>query len=51
MDQAARRKVVGAIKNASMPAWSGDGTRLAFVQKTGKRRYRLMTAAVGRATI
>jgi hypothetical protein len=51
MDQQARRKVVATIKGASMPAWSSDGTRLAFLQKAGRKRYRLMTAAVGRATI
>jgi hypothetical protein len=51
MDGDARRKVVATIKGATMPAWSGDGTRLAFLQKTGKKRYRLMTAAVDRATI
>jgi hypothetical protein len=51
MDQQARRKIVASIKGVSMPAWSSDGTRLAFLQKAGKKRYRLMTAAVGRATI
>ena len=51
MDQRARRKVVAAIKNTSMPAWSTDGTRLAFLQKIAKKRYRLMSSAVGRATI
>jgi Tol biopolymer transport system component len=35
----------------TMPAWSSDGTRLAFLQKTGKKKYRLMIATVGRATI
>jgi hypothetical protein len=51
MDQQARRKVVAAIKDTSMPAWSSDGAHLAFLQKIGKKRYRLMTAAVRRATI
>jgi hypothetical protein len=51
MDQEARRKVIGTIKGAWLPAWSSDGRHLAFLQKTGKKRYRLMTAAVGRATI
>ena len=51
MDQEARRKVIGTIKGAWLPAWSSDGLHLAFLQKTGKKRYRLMTAAVGRATI
>jgi len=51
MDQEARRKVIGTIKGAWMPAWSSDGKHLAFLQKSGKKRHRLMTAAVGRATI
>jgi hypothetical protein len=51
MDQRARRKVVATTKEASMPAWSSDGMHLAFLQKIGKKRYRLMTSAVGRATI
>jgi len=51
MDGQARRKIVATIKGASMPAWSSDGARLAFLQKSGRKRYRLMTATVGRATI
>jgi hypothetical protein len=51
MDQEKRRKVVATLKNVSLPAWSSDGERLAFVQKTGKKTYRLMTVAVGRATL
>jgi len=39
------------VKNVSMPAWSSDGARLAFVQKTGRKTYRLMTVTVGRATL
>jgi hypothetical protein len=51
MDGQARRKIVATMKGASMPAWSSDGARLAFLQKSGRKRYRLMTATVGRATI
>jgi hypothetical protein len=51
MDQQARRKIVATVKGASMPAWSSDGTQLAFLQRSGRKRYRLMTVAVGRATI
>ena len=51
MDREKRRKVVATAKGASMPAWSSDGARLAFVQKTGRKKYRLMTVVVGRATI
>jgi len=51
MDQDKRRKVVATLKNVSLPAWSTDGTRIAFVQKTSKKTYRLMTVAIGRATL
>src|SRR3954471_12916491 len=51
MDQGRHRTVLGTMKDVSMPAWSSDGARLAFVQKSGKKRYRLMTASVRRATI
>jgi hypothetical protein len=47
-DQAKRKKVVPATKGALLPAWSNDGTHLAFVQKSGRRKYRLMTAALTR---
>jgi hypothetical protein len=46
MDQAKRRKVVATVKGASMPAWSSDGARLAFLQQAGKKKYRLMTMTV-----
>jgi Tol biopolymer transport system component len=42
---------VATTKGAAFPAWSTDGTRLAFVQRTGKKKYRLMIAAVGRANL
>jgi hypothetical protein len=51
MDQQSRRQVIATVKGASMPAWSSDGGRLAFLQKTGRKRYRLMTASLRRATI
>ena len=51
MDQEKRRAVVATVKGAAFPAWSTDGTRLAFVQRTGKKKYRLMIAAVGRANL
>jgi hypothetical protein len=51
MDQEKRRSVVATVKGAAFPAWSTDGSRIAFVQRTGKKKYRLMIAAVGRATL
>src|SRR5215831_11773900 len=41
-DRAKHRNVVATAKGAMMPAWSGDGRRLAYVQKTGRDRFRLM---------
>jgi hypothetical protein len=51
MDQEKRRTVVATVKGAAFPAWSTDGTRLAFVQRTGRKKYRLMVAAVRRANL
>jgi hypothetical protein len=46
MDQANRKLAVASVRDAMLPAWSSDGRTLAYLQKTGKRKYRLMTAAV-----
>ena len=51
MDQERRRKVIVTAKGVAWPAWSNDGAHVAYLQQTGKKKYRLMTAAVGRATI
>ena len=39
------------VKGATLPAWSGDGTRLAFLHKAAGRKFRLMAVSVGRATV
>jgi len=41
-DRAKHKNVVATAKGAMMPAWSGDGTRIAYVQKNGRGLYRLM---------
>jgi hypothetical protein len=46
LDRDKRRRIVGGVSAASLPAWSPDGSRVAFVQKTGRRTYRLMSADV-----
>ena len=48
IDQAKHRLAVPAAKDASFPAWSSDGETLAFLQKSGRRKYVLMTAGVER---
>jgi len=42
-------RIVAGVKGAWMPAWSSDGTRVAFLQKAGRRKYRLLTADVTRS--
>lgn len=47
-DQDKHKHIVAGIKDASMPAWSSDGTHLAFLLKSGRKRFRLMSATVRR---
>jgi hypothetical protein len=49
LDQRKHKRTVGGVKDALLPAWSTDGTRLAWVQKTGRRKFTLLTAAVSLA--
>ena len=46
LDGRRRTQTLDGVRNAWMPAWSGDGAQIAFVQKSGRRTYRVMTAAV-----
>jgi hypothetical protein len=45
-DQHKHKQTVNGIKDALLPAWSIDGTRLAWVQKSGRKKYSLIWAAV-----
>jgi hypothetical protein len=38
-DQHRHRQVIVAVKDALLPAWTLDGTRLAYLQKTGRKTY------------
>jgi len=44
LDQQKHKRTVEGAKDALLPAWSIDGTRLAWLQKTGRRKYALMAA-------
>jgi len=44
-DQGARHELAGT-KDAVLPAWSPDATRLAWLQKDGRRKYVLQVARV-----
>jgi len=47
MDQKKRKHSVSGAKDALLPAWSIDGKRLAWVQKSGRKKFTLVYAAVG----
>jgi len=46
LDQHKRKQTVAGVKNALLPAWSADGSRLAWVQKAGRKKYTLLWATV-----
>jgi hypothetical protein len=50
LDQRKHKYAVPGAKAALLPAWSLDGTRLAWVQKSGRKTYTLMWAEVFRHT-
>jgi Tol biopolymer transport system component len=46
MDDKGTKREVGDTKDAWFPAWSPDGTQLAWLQKDGKKKYLLQVARV-----
>ncbi len=40
-DQAKHRKAIAGVKDATLPAWTVDGSRLAYLSKTGRKKYTL----------
>ena len=44
LDQKKHKQTVAGVKDALLPAWSMDGTRLAWVQKTARKKYSLVWA-------
>ena len=47
-DAAKHRHTIDGVKDAFLPAWSSDGTRLAWLQKTGRKKFTVVTTAIGR---
>lgn len=48
IDQESHTRLVSGAKDALLPAWSTEGTRLAWAQKSGRKKYVVMVAAVQR---
>ncbi len=48
MDQQGQKQQIDSTKNVLLPAWSADGTKIAFLQRTSKNKYDLFIASVHR---
>jgi hypothetical protein len=48
MDPDGRKVEVPASKDALLPAWSDDATRLAYLQDSGRKKLTLYVAEVSR---
>jgi len=46
IDAAGHRQQLAGAKAAVLPAWSSDGTRLAWLERKDKKKYDLMAADV-----
>ncbi len=46
MDERGEKREVAGSKDAILPAWSADGTRIAWLQRDGKKRFTLQVARV-----
>jgi hypothetical protein len=46
MDRDGRKHRLDETRKALFPAWSDDGARLAFVERTGRKKFLLRTAVV-----
>jgi hypothetical protein len=46
LDQHKHKQSIAGVKDALLPTWSTDGTRLAWVQKTARKKYSLVWAPV-----
>jgi hypothetical protein len=44
IDPAHRKLMLPGVKDALFPAWSPDGTRVAWLQKTGRKKFTLLSA-------
>jgi len=46
IDQGRRKLTLAGIKDAVFPAWSSNGDRVVWLQKLGRKKYRLMHAVL-----
>ncbi len=46
MDEHGEKQELAGTKDALLPAWSPDGTRIALLQKSGKKKYDVVVVEV-----
>ena len=46
MDVTGKRQEIDDTKDALLPMWSKDATRLAWLEKDGKKKYELKVASL-----
>jgi hypothetical protein len=46
VDREQPRQTIAGVKNAALPAWSDDGSWIAFLQKSSRRRYMSTVVAI-----
>ena len=46
IDRQGQKQQIDATKNVILPAWSSDGSKIAFLQKAGKNKYDLFVVTV-----
>ena len=49
LDQRKHKQTVQGVKDGLLPAWSTDGARLAWVQKSGRKKYTLFWSPVSQS--
>jgi hypothetical protein len=49
LDRSRHKQTIRGTKDALLPAWSMSGAHVAYLEKNGRKKYRLMTAALGAA--
>jgi hypothetical protein len=46
MDERGDKREVADTKDVLLPAWSGDGSKIAFLERAGKNKYNLVVVNV-----
>ena len=48
LDRSGRKLVAPNVKDAVLPAWSEDGSRIAYAVKLGRKKYQLVWCTITR---